>query len=143
MLPINKAVYVEDTFCYKDYVCQVSKLQYMYVIGLRWNIFFKFKWKVLKQINPNLAGLSRVCFYPLAPTRLLVWIPYLHLNSPHTYLTTYITNSHTYLVYTTSLNDLCFNKKFEQEKKVYIKIFLNRFILIIIIIVTQRDVLSP
>ena len=64
MLPINKAVYVEDTFCYKDYMCQVSKLQYMYVIGLRWNIFFKFKWKVLKQINPNLAELSRGLFLP-------------------------------------------------------------------------------
>ena len=34
MLSINKAIYVEDTFCYRDYVCQVSKLQHMYVIGL-------------------------------------------------------------------------------------------------------------
>ena len=32
----NKAVCVEDIFCYKDYVCQVSKLQHMYVIGLKW-----------------------------------------------------------------------------------------------------------
>ena len=30
----NKLVYAEDTFCYGDYVCQVSKLQHMYVIGL-------------------------------------------------------------------------------------------------------------
>ena len=34
MLSINKAIYVEDTFCYRDYVCQLSKLQHMYVIGL-------------------------------------------------------------------------------------------------------------
>ena len=25
MLSINKAIYVEDTFSYRDYVCQVSK----------------------------------------------------------------------------------------------------------------------
>ena len=35
ILSINKALYVENIFCYKDYVCQVSKLQYMYVIGLK------------------------------------------------------------------------------------------------------------
>ena len=35
ILSINKAVYVENTFRYKDYVCQVSKLQQMYVIGLK------------------------------------------------------------------------------------------------------------
>ena len=42
MLSINKAVYVEDTFCYKDYVCQVSKIHYMHVIGLKlkWQFFF-------------------------------------------------------------------------------------------------------
>ena len=30
----NKAIYVEDTFCYMDCVCQVSKLQHMHAIGL-------------------------------------------------------------------------------------------------------------
>ena len=35
MLSINKVVYVEDTFSYKDYVCQVSKIQYMHIIGLK------------------------------------------------------------------------------------------------------------
>ena len=35
ILSINKEVYVENTFCYKDYVCQVSKLHHMYVIGLK------------------------------------------------------------------------------------------------------------
>ena len=37
----DKVVYVEDTFCYKDYVCQVSKLQHMYVIGLKLIFFFQ------------------------------------------------------------------------------------------------------
>ena len=41
MLSINKAVYVEDTFCYKDYVCQVSKVQHMYETSLKWNFFFQ------------------------------------------------------------------------------------------------------
>ena len=35
-----KVVYVENTFCYKDYVYQVSKLQHIYVIDLKW-IFFQ------------------------------------------------------------------------------------------------------
>ena len=108
MLSINKAVYEEDTSCYMDYVRQVSKWQHVYVIGLKW-IFFKkkFKWKVLKKINPNCAGLSRGSFLTLAPMRLLVWKPYfiwLRIQILH-------------LVHTTSLTDLCFNKKFEQEKK--------------------------
>ena len=34
MLSTNKVVHAEDTFCYRDYMCQVSKLQHMYVIGL-------------------------------------------------------------------------------------------------------------
>ena len=34
MLSTDKVVYAEDTFCYRDYVYQVSKLQHMYVIGL-------------------------------------------------------------------------------------------------------------
>ena len=64
MLSINKAVYVEDTFCYKDYVCQVSKVQHMHETSLKWNFFFKFKWTVLNQINPNLDGFSRGSFLP-------------------------------------------------------------------------------
>ena len=72
------------------YVCNRFKMDF----------FFKFKSKVLKWINPN----------SLAPTRFLVWKPYLYLTS-HTYLTTYLT------YHTTSLTDLYFNKKFEQEKK--------------------------
>ena len=35
ILSINKAVYIENTFCYKDYVCQVSKLEHMYVADLK------------------------------------------------------------------------------------------------------------
>ena len=34
MLLINKVVHAEDTFCYRDYMCQMSKLQHMYVKGL-------------------------------------------------------------------------------------------------------------
>ena len=34
ILSINKAINVEVTFCYRDHVCQVSKLQHMYAIGL-------------------------------------------------------------------------------------------------------------
>ena len=33
-LSANKVVDVEDTFYYRNYVCQVSKLHYMYVTGL-------------------------------------------------------------------------------------------------------------
>ena len=32
MLSINKTIYVEDNFCYRDYVCQVPKQQHMYII---------------------------------------------------------------------------------------------------------------
>ena len=34
MLSTNKVVNAEDTFCYRDYMCQVSKLQHTYVIVL-------------------------------------------------------------------------------------------------------------
>ena len=34
MLSTSKVVHAEDTFCYKVYMCQVSKLQLMYVIRL-------------------------------------------------------------------------------------------------------------
>ena len=34
MLTINEAICVGDNFCYRDYVCQVPKLQHVYVIGL-------------------------------------------------------------------------------------------------------------
>ena len=34
MLSTNKLVHAKDTFYYRDYVCQVSKLKYIYVIGL-------------------------------------------------------------------------------------------------------------
>ena len=32
MLSTNKVVHAEDTFCYGDYMYQMSKLQHMYVI---------------------------------------------------------------------------------------------------------------
>ena len=34
ILSTNKVAHAEDTFCYRDYVCQISKLQRMYVTCL-------------------------------------------------------------------------------------------------------------
>ena len=34
MLSTSKVVHAQDTFCYRDYMYQVSKLQIMYVTGL-------------------------------------------------------------------------------------------------------------
>ena len=79
MLSINKFIYVEDTFCYRDYVCEVSKLQHIYAIVLiplsvlettKETGYIKYKSKDLKQIKSMI-----------------------------------------------SLTDLCYNKKFELEKK--------------------------
>ena len=62
MLSINKFLYVEDTFCYMDYVCEVSKLQPMYAIVLiplsvlettKKNSYIKFKSKDLKPNQTN------------------------------------------------------------------------------------------
>ena len=103
MLSLNKTVYVENTFCYKGYVYQVSQLQHMYVIGLKWISFSNLNRKFWN-------GSTLIGVYSLAPTRFLVWKPYLYLTS-HTYLRTYLT------YHTTSLTDLYFNKTFEQEKK--------------------------
>ena len=114
MLLLNKTVYVEDTFCYKEYVYQVSKLQHMYVIGLKWISFSNLNGKFWNGSTPIWLGFLGVCFYSVAPTRFLVWKPYLYLTS-HTYLTTYLT------YHTTSLTDLYFNKKFEQENKSFYK----------------------
>ena len=33
MSSTNKVIHAKDTFCYRRYVCEVSKLQHMYVIG--------------------------------------------------------------------------------------------------------------
>ena len=53
-----------------------------------------------------------------------------------------------HLVYTTSLSDLCFNKKIEQKKKSLYKsisksIYVDTYYLLFVIIVTECDVLSP
>ena len=62
MLLINKFIYVEDTFCYRDYVCEVSKLQHIYAIVLiplsvlettKETGYIKYKSKDLKQIKPT------------------------------------------------------------------------------------------
>ena len=82
MLLINKAIYVENTFCYKDCVCQASKLQDMYVI----------------------------CLIPLS---VLETTKQIKLNRKFLNKLTQQIES------TTSLTDLCLNKKFEQEKIEY------------------------
>ena len=62
MLSINKFLYVEDTFCYMDYVCEVSKLHSMYAIVLiplsvlettKKKGYIKFKSKDLKPNQTN------------------------------------------------------------------------------------------
>ena len=122
MLSISKVVYVEDTFCYKDYVCQVSKIQYMRIIGLKlkWQFFFKFKWKVLKQINPNLGELSRDSF--LTPcfkeTTSLKTIPWFELACISCIL-------YKWLLWPISV----LTKNLSMRKKVYLEAFLNRFML--------------
>ena len=148
MLSINKAIYVEGTFCYRDYVCQVSKLQHMYVIGLvllsvlettKKSGCIKFKSKILKQINPNLGGPSRGSFLPPMLQRDYEFEKrYFHLNS-HAYLASRIYDF---------FGDLCFNRKFEQEKKslyenISKSIFVDTYHLLFVIIVTECDVLPP
>ena len=122
MLSINKVVYVENRFCYKDYVCHVSKIQYMHIIGLKlkWQFFFKFKWKVLKQINPNLGELSRDSF--LTPcfkeTTSLKTIPWFELA----YISCILFK---WLLWPISV----LTKNLSMRKKVYLEAFLNRFML--------------
>ena len=95
------------------YVCNRFKIDFF---------FFKFKWKVLKQINPNLGGFSRGSFLPPCSneTTSLKTIPsfefayiscilYIRLLWPISVLT----------------------KNLSRRKKVYIKVFQNRFILIL------------
>ena len=70
------------------------------------------------------VGFLDVCFYCLCSNETtsfkndaFIWIP-MHIL---------------YLVYTASLTDLCFNKKFKQKKNIYVEVFLNQFMLILII----------
>ena len=119
MLSINK--FVEDTFCYKDYVCQVSKLQYMHAIGLKLNIFLKFKWKVLKQINPNLGGFSRGSFLHPCFKETTSLKTILSFELPYISCILYKR-----LLWPISVS----TKNLIRRKKVYLKVFLNRFMLI-------------
>ena len=80
----KQAVYAENTFCYKDCVCQVSKVQRIYVTDLKWFFFSNLNEKFWKKSTLIWVGFLGVRFYLLAPMRQRVWKPYLHLNS-HTY----------------------------------------------------------
>ena len=79
------------------------------------------------------VGLLGVRFYPLTPTRLQVWKPYLHLNS-HTYLASYILH----LLWPISV----LTKNLSKRKKVYIKLFLNRFMLMQLTFTCSKPVTS-
>ena len=60
MLSLNKVIYVEYIFCYRDYVCQVSKPSHMYVIGA----MLLTKSKVLKSTQQfkSMTSLTDLCF---------------------------------------------------------------------------------
>ena len=73
-----------------------------------------------------------VRFYPPTPTRLQVWKPYLHLNS-HPYLASCIYDFFDQSVLTKILSS---------RKEVYIKLFLNRFMLIQLTFICSKPVTS-
>ena len=106
-------------------MCQVSKLQHMYVIGLI--LFSVLKttkqtrlYQVWKQIN--LGRLSRVSFLPSCSNETTsmktIWIPI------HTLHLLYVR-----LLWPISV----LTKNLSRRKKFYIKVFLKRFMLILII----------
>ena len=147
----NKAIYVEDTFSYGNYVCKVSKLQHMYVIGLillsvlettKKKTTGYIKFKVLNQINPNLGGLSKGSLLPPCSNKTtslksdtFIWI-YIHIL--------HLVCMILHLVCT----DLSFNKKFEQEKNSLYKsisksVYVDTYYLLLVIMITKCDVLPP
>ena len=93
----------------------------------------------MKQINPYLGGLSGGSFLPPMLQRDYEFENrYNHLNCIHIL----------HLVYTTSLSDLRFNKKFEQKKKslynsISKSIYVDTYYLLFLIIISECDVLSP
>ena len=107
MLSTNEAIYVENTFSYRDYVCQVSKTTTYVCNRLNTSFTSNLNRKFWNKSTLIWVGFLGVRFYSLAPTRLLkLKNGYLHLNSHILHL-----------VYTTSLTDLCFNKNFGKKKK--------------------------
>ena len=129
ILSINKEVYVENTFCYKDYVCQVSKLHH---VCNRFKMNSNLNEKFWNKSTLIWVGFPGVRFYPPTPTRLQVWKPYLHLNS-HPYLASCIYDFFDQSVLTKILSS---------RKEVYIKLFLNRFMLIQLTFICSKPVTS-
>ena len=114
----NKMIYVKDTFLWWR-LCIPSIITIAYVVDKQSGIcrrYFllqglcvssvktttyasnRFKMEILfSNLNGKFwnkstviwVGFLGVCLYPLTPTRLLIWKPYLHLNS-HTYLASFI-----------------------------------------------------
>ena len=134
MLSTNKVIYLEDIFCYKDCVSSVRTTTY---VCNRFNTSFCATHHQTNQAISNLnrkfwdksmliwVGFLVVHCYPLCSsktTSLKVFHFYLHLNS-HTYLTSCIYNF---------FDQTLFYQKFEHEKEVYIKVFLNQFMFILI-----------
>ena len=92
----------------------------------------------MKQTNPNLGKISRSSFLPhtLQETTPLK-------NDTFIWIRIHISN----LVYTTSLSDLCFNKKIEQEQKSLYKsisksIYVDTYYLLFVIIYYLLNVMS-
>ena len=105
MPSIRTIAYVADKqsvicriYCLLQGLCVSSFKTTTYVYNIfKIEFFSNLNGKFWNKSTLILLGFLGVCFYLLAPTRLLVWRPYLHLNS-QTYITTYITNLHTHLV---------------------------------------------
>ena len=129
----NKAIYVEDTFSYGNYVCKVSKLQHMYVIGLiLLSVLETTKKKQQAILNLKFwikltliwVVFLRVRFYHLAPTRLLVWKTIPSFEFRYISCILYVR-----LFWPISVS----TKNLSRKKTVYIKVFLNQCTFILII----------
>ena len=130
----NKATHVEDTISYRNYLCKTTLCVKTTTLSNRFNASFcarwrpqnkpwymKFKSDVLKQIW---VGFLRVRFYHLASTRLPVWktIP----SFEFVYISCFL---YIRLLWSISIS----TKYLSRWKKVYIKVFLNQYTLILII----------
>ena len=67
---IRKIAYIAKRYMKKipavtRVTCAKCQKYNIYAIDLKLIFFFKFKWNVSKQINPNLGGFSRGSFLPL------------------------------------------------------------------------------
>ena len=102
--------------------------------GFKMNIFFSnINEKFWNKSTLTWVGFLGVRFYPLTPTRLEVWKPYLHLNS-HTYL------AFLYIRLLWSISVL--TKHLSRRKTVYTKLYVNWFMLIQLTFTCSKPVTS-